>query len=110
MLSTSLLFRPVMLPVAASGLWISTVNASPRVSTTSGHRFFECQLKYFLGVSYSQPPIGKLRWRSALPVHVSASVTEIDATQFGAACGQLFALLGVFLVAGISADETVETK
>jgi carboxylesterase type B len=96
--------------ILVAGLWTSTVIASPRVSTTSGilNGVSNGSVNVFLGVPYSQPPVGNLRWRIALPVN--ASGTEVNATRFGAACGQLSASLGVFLRAGISTLPTKQSE
>jgi para-nitrobenzyl esterase len=61
----------------------------PRLPTTSGilHGFTSNDINTFLGVPYAQPPVGDLRWKSALPI--SKPGTPFDATQFGAGCGQL---------------------
>ena len=40
----------------------------------------------FLGVRYTQPPVGALRWQPPAPVPASRST--IDATKFGANCAQ----------------------
>jgi carboxylesterase type B len=90
--------------------WSSTVVASPRVSTTSGilNGALNGSVNVFLGVPYSQPPVGHLRWKAALPVNRSG--TEVDATQFGAACGQFYVSLGVFLEAGISTLPTKQSE
>lgn len=91
-------------------LWVSATSAYPRVSTTSGilNGVSNGSVNVFLGVPYSQPPIGNLRWRTALPIN--ASGTEVNATKFGPACGQLSASLGVFLRAGISTLPTKESE
>ena len=67
----------------------SEASTSPRVPTTSGilNGFYSGNITTFLGIPYAQPPVGDLRWRTALPVN--ASGTEVDATQFGPVCGQL---------------------
>lgn len=96
--------------ILVTGLWASAVIASPRISTTSGilNGVSNGSVNVFLGVPYSQPPVGNLRWRTALPIN--ASGTEVNATQFGAACGQLSASLGVFLRAGISTLPTKQSE
>jgi len=88
------------------------VIASPRpqISTTSGilNGFSNSSVNVFLGVPYSQPAIGNLRWKTALPAN--ASGTEVDATKFGAACLQLSSPLDVFLEAGISTMPTKQSE
>lgn len=69
---------------------VQLASASIRVSTTSGilNGFLTHKnVSTFLGVPYGQPPVGDLRWRTALPVN--ASGIEVNATQFGPGCGQL---------------------
>lgn len=41
----------------------------------------------FLGIPYARPPIGRLRWREALPPQSSAQV--VDASDYGPTCRQL---------------------
>jgi carboxylesterase type B len=88
------------------------VIASPRpqISTTSGilNGFSNSSVNVFLGVPYSQPAIGNLRWKTALPAN--ASGTEVDATKFGAACLQVSAPLDIFLEAGISTMPTKQSE
>jgi carboxylesterase type B len=108
MFSTSQILTTVTLLI--TGPWAYTVIASPRVFTTSGilNGVSNGSVSVFLGVPYSQPPVGNLRWRTALPIN--ASGTEVNATQFGAACGQLSASLGVFLEAGIATLPTKQSE
>lgn len=98
--------------ILISGPWTSMAIPSPqpRISTTSGilNGFSNGSVNVFLGVPYSQPPVGNLRWRTALPAN--APGIEIDATQFGAACLQFSAPLDVFLEAGISTMPTKQSE
>ena len=73
----------------ASSSAASVSSRVPRVSTTSGVLSGSStdNISTFLGVPYAQPPIGDLRWKTALPIN--SSRTAFDATQFGAGCGQL---------------------
>ena len=95
-----------------TGPWVSAVVASPRprVITTSGilNGISNGSVDVFLGVRYSEPPVGDLRWRTALPV--DASGIEVNATQFGAACGQYETTLDIFLKAGISTLPTKQSE
>lgn len=64
-------------------------NTPSGISTTSGilHGLSNNNFTAFLGIPYAQPPVGNLRWRTALPI--DSSGIEVSATRFGPACGQL---------------------
>jgi carboxylesterase type B len=64
--------------------------SGPGISTTSGnlHGLSTGNITTFLGIRYAQPPVGNLRWRTALPSNTS-EIIEVNATRFGSACGQL---------------------
>jgi para-nitrobenzyl esterase len=58
------------------------------VDTTSGpvRGFQEDGVRYWRGIPYACPPVGALRWRA--PQRPTASVSVIDARDFGAVCPQ----------------------
>jgi carboxylesterase type B len=103
------LFATFLLALSSASSVSSRV---PRVSTTSGILSGSStdNVNTFLGVPYAQPPIGDLRWKTALPIN--SSRTAFDATRFGAGCGQLLipGYASVFSTANITLLPTNQSE
>jgi hypothetical protein len=77
-----------------AGVWVKAgiygaPNATTIVATTTGKvegKFEGSGVRVFQGIPYAQPPVGDLRFRSALPV--TPWTTTLDATAPKAACMQ----------------------
>lgn len=78
-----LLFTFQGLPVGASG----SLDIALNTGTFRGVAVTAERTEKWLGIPYTQPPVGSLRFKAPLPIrHVSANIQ--NATAFGAACSQ----------------------